>query len=131
MCGINGLLLLDGHLAADGNELISRMNYCIRHRGPDDTGIWSDRNEGVYLGHQRLSIIDLSPLGHQPMLDEKGNAIVFNGEIYNYNSIKSQIKNYNFKTESDTEVLMQLYSTKGHAALEQLNGMYSFAFWNK
>ncbi len=131
MCGINGLLLLDGHLAADGNELISKMNYCIRHRGPDDTGIWSNRNEGVYLGHQRLSIIDLSPLGHQPMIDEKGNAIVFNGEIYNYKSIKSQIKNYNFKTESDTEVLMQLYSTNGHTALEKLNGMFSFAFWNK
>src|SRR4051812_24871769 len=109
MCGINGLFLLNGRLPSEGNQLIAGMNYCIRHRGPDDTGIWSDPASGCWFGHQRLSIIDLSPNGHQPMIDTQGNAIIFNGEIYNYKELKQNIK-HQFRSDSDTEVLMELYN---------------------
>jgi len=131
MCGINGLYAFNGRITTDANELIRKMNSCIRHRGPDGNGIWHNELNNVYLGHQRLSIIDLSSSGHQPMIDESGNAIVFNGEIYNYAKLKSQIKDQKFNSESDTEVLLKLYKAKGHLALSELNGMFSFAFWNK
>ncbi|CAN5570782.1 asparagine synthase (glutamine-hydrolyzing) [soil metagenome] len=131
MCGINGIMSLGGRLPAEGDQLIANMNRCIQHRGPDDTGIWSDTAAGIWLGHQRLSIIDLSAAGHQPMLNDQGNAIVFNGEIYNYEALKPQLKDYRFRSESDTEVLLELYSRKGHQTLSALNGMFAFAFWDK
>ena len=79
MCGFAGVWFLSGERINPGR--IVAMNNSIRHRGPDDTGIWHDEAKHVFLGHQRLSIIDLSSTGHQPMIDEKGNVIVFNGEI--------------------------------------------------
>jgi asparagine synthase (glutamine-hydrolysing) len=84
MCGINGLISLNNQVIKDGELLIKSMNKAIAHRGPDDTGVWQHPSEKILLGHQRLSIIDLTPSGHQPMSEEGGNTIVFNGEIYNY-----------------------------------------------
>jgi len=132
MCGINGLLYLKTNSLGNSRELVAGMNACIAHRGPDDEGLWSSKDDRLFLGHRRLSIIDLSTSGHQPMIDEEGNAIVFNGEIYNYKEIKSELaSHFNFKTGSDTEVIMQLYKKYGHDALKKFNGMFSFAYWNQ
>ena len=131
MCGINGLISLNNQVIKDGELLIKSMNKAIAHRGPDDTGVWQHPSEKILLGHQRLSIIDLTPSGHQPMSEEGGNTIVFNGEIYNYKDIKKANSEITFNTESDTEVLLKLYKRKGHNALKELNGMFAFAIWDE
>jgi len=130
MCGINGIYNFSNVALGDGEAFVKKMNACVRHRGPDDNGLWKDPSAGIYLGHQRLSIIDLSPAGHQPMISEKGNAIIFNGEIYNYKEIKDRVKENKFKSNSDTEVLLFLYEKFGTDCLKFLNGMYAFAIWN-
>lgn len=130
MCGINGIFNFSSQQIGNGDELICEMNRCVAHRGPDDKGQWSDASKGIYLGQQRLSIIDLSPGGHQPMLNVKGNAIVFNGELYNYKELRALLPDYKFKSESDTEIMLELYSRKGHASLKHFNGMFAFAFWD-
>ena len=130
MCGINGLFNFSGAQLGDANQHIAKMNDCISHRGPDDSGSWSDQNS-VFLGHLRLSIIDLSPTGHQPMVTHNGNVIVFNGEIYNYKEIKERFfKDHHFNSSSDTEVLLLLYEKFGEDCLQYLNGMFAFALWN-
>jgi len=122
---------LGSSLPGNAESLIRNMNKALSHRGPDDEGIFVDLESGIALGHRRLSIIDLSPDGHQPMIDSHQNVIAFNGEIYNYKELKKGLKNQTFRSTSDTEVLMSLYQTKGHAALHDLNGMFSFAFYKK
>ena len=117
MCGVNGIFNISGNISDDINVLIGRMNDCIAHRGPDDSGTWRNDNDRVYLGHRRLSIIDLSTAGHQPMLNEHGSALIFNGEIYNYRELQALIKGHHLKSGSDTEILMELYQQKGHDAL--------------
>lgn len=121
MCGINGFNFV--------NELkIQRMNAKTKHRGPDDGGVLLSQKSS--LGHNRLSIIDLSPLGHQPMLTPDGRlAIVFNGEIYNYQELKQEllVKGYTFKSKSDTEVLLYAFQEWGAAVLPRLNGIFAFA----
>lgn len=132
MCGINGILYMKGNSLANSKELIHAMNASIAHRGPDDEGVWASIDDHLFLGHRRLSIIDLSPSGHQPMVDDAGNAIVFNGEIYNYIEIKAELQStVSFKTESDTEVIMKLYELYGFNALKKLNGMFAFAYWDQ
>ncbi len=131
MCGINGLFSIGTPLPGNTAELISNMNKAIAHRGPDDSGCHVDTGAGFALGHQRLSIIDLSASGHQPMTDEMGNFMVFNGEIYNYADLKKNLPERNFKSQSDTEVLMQLYAKKGHGALDALNGMFAFGYYDR
>lgn len=130
MCGINGLFMLGADLPKDANELIAKMNSAIKHRGPDDSGIWINNDDGVAFGQQRLSILDLSRAGHQPMLNEYNDSIVFNGEIYNYQEIKNKITDYNFKTGTDTEVLQYLYHNSGHNCLSLLNGMFALAYFD-
>lgn len=130
MCGINGLMALGKPLPSDTDRVIRGMNRCLQHRGPDDEGVFLDLNQGIALGHRRLSIIDLSDAAHQPMKDEAGSQIVFNGEIYNYREIRKKTGTI-YRTESDTEVLMDLYAQKGHAALPELNGMFAFAFYHR
>lgn len=130
MCGISGLFSIGKDLPADTPELIGKMNFVLRHRGPDDDGLHFDPANGLAFGHRRLSIIDLSPGGHQPMTDGQGNVMVFNGEIYNYRELRATLYNHHFTTESDTEVLMQLAATKGDAMLNSLNGMFAFAFFD-
>src|SRR3989338_4010887 len=110
MCGIAGF---SGRFD-DG--LLERMQAAIAHRGPDDYGILNIPAQRVGLAHRRLSIIDLSPLGHQPMWDATGTvAIVYNGEIYNYRELRETLinKGYAFKSQSDTEVLLNMYLCYG------------------
>jgi asparagine synthase (glutamine-hydrolysing) len=130
MCGVNGFFNISEVSIGDGNRHIADMNACIHHRGPDDEGSWND-SEKIFLGHQRLSIIDLSASGHQPMKSSNGNVIVYNGEIYNYKEIKERFfKNYAFHSSGDTEVLLLLYEKFGEDFLQYLNGMFAFAIWN-
>lgn len=106
----------------------------IAHRGPDDSGEFFDEQASVGLGHARLSIIDLSPLGHQPMADTAGSlVIVFNGEIYNFRELRAQLEleGYSFRGHSDTEVLLVLYRAHGEAMLPLLNGIFVFAIYDR
>ncbi len=105
----------------------------INHRGPDDSGVFNDSAAGIGLGHRRLSILDLSPLGHQPMFSQDGSvALVFNGEIYNFRELKSELeaKGFSIRGHSDTEVLLNLYLAEGEAMLSRLNGIFAFALWD-
>ena len=113
---------------------IQSMTDTLVHRGPDDGGVWLDEQQGIALGHRRLSILDLSPLGHQPMLSPCGRFVLaFNGEIYNYLDLKRRIGDgYPWRGHSDTEVLLALLSRHGVAAtLPELNGMFAFALWDR
>ncbi|MCX6291609.1 MAG: asparagine synthase (glutamine-hydrolyzing) [Bacteroidetes bacterium] len=130
MCGINGFFNFSQTHIDGGADLITKMNNRIRYRGPDDSGSWNN-GQDVFFGHLRLSIIDLSPTGHQPMVARNGNVIVFNGEIYNYKEIKERFfRDYQFDSTGDTEVLLLLYEKFGEDCLQYLNGMFAFAIWN-
>ncbi|KKW19343.1 MAG: Asparagine synthetase [Parcubacteria group bacterium GW2011_GWA2_51_10] len=124
MCGIAGFY-------GEGDEdTLERMSETLARRGPDDAGIWKHKNIG--LAHTRLSIIDLSSAGHQPMTSSTGKtSIVFNGEIYNYREIKKEIReSYKFGSSTDTEVILALYEERGVKAFESLNGMFAFALYD-
>ncbi|NNC84411.1 MAG: asparagine synthase (glutamine-hydrolyzing) [Flavobacteriales bacterium] len=127
MCGINGVFGLE-HIS--GPEIImERMNQRTAHRGPDAAGIRLFDN--VVLGHRRLAIIDLSSDADQPMNTPDGRyCLVFNGEIYNFQEIRSELVSYDFRTDSDSEVLLAAYATWGPACLQKLNGMFSMAIWD-
>src|SRR4051812_36251796 len=115
MCGIVGY---SGSFSCDLKEANRRQS----HRGPDDTGEYKDIDAGIALGHVRLSILDLSPLGHQPMATADGAvSLVFNGEIYNFRELRAELvsKGHQFRGQSDTEVLLQIYLAKGVSMLEQ------------
>lgn len=134
MCGILGYINLSNHQGVSESRLRSSLDM-IKYRGPDYTGEKSFRKEGrleVYLGHQRLSIIDLSAAGNQPFSIGNKYDIIFNGEIYNYLEIKQDLiaKGYTFKTESDTEVLLTLYIESGTKRFGELNGMWSFLIYD-
>ena len=129
MCGINGIFHLN-YKQVDQNQLI-KMRDILEHRGPDDSGIYCNNNIG--LGHRRLSIIDTSSAGHQPFISENGRfIIVFNGEIYNYQSFYPELKSkgITLKSGSDTEVLLHLFELYGMEMLSKLNGMFAFAIWD-
>lgn len=125
MCGISGIINKDWTLI-DKNEL-KRINDIIFHRGPDSEGFYLHNNLG--FGHRRLSILDLSPLGHQPMNYLDKYCITYNGEIYNYIEIKAELlqNGYHFVSESDTEVILAAYDFWGVLCLNKFNGMWSFA----
>src|ERR1700730_8160764 len=115
-------------------EDVAALIRRLRHRGPDDSGIWASPGAECVLGHARLSIIDLSPLGHQPMVDpETGNCISFNGEIYNYRELRKERESAGdkFRSRSDTEVLLTLYRRHGVTCLSKLRGMFAFAIWDE
>jgi len=132
MCGIFAVIALDGSpLPNDTPVRISRALQSIKHRGPDATGIYCQPGQPFALGHVRLSVIDTSASADQPFWSDcKRYCIVFNGEIYNYVELRSELEKngVNFRTRSDTEVLMQAMITWGSAALNRLNGMWSFVF---
>ena len=128
MCGIAGSLHLHGALA--NREFLQQMIGTIRYRGPDDVGIYIDGSVG--LAHARLSIIDLAG-GHQPMSIAKDSLwITFNGEIFNYVELREELikKGHQFKSSSDTEVLLHLYQEEGERCVERLNGQWAFAIWD-
>jgi len=133
MCGLAGFMRVGA--AARGmsaDELVALRDGMAR-RGPDDAGLWLDAEAGVGLAHRRLSIIDLSAAGHQPMQDpETGNQIVFNGEIYNFRALADELRAAGcmLRTNSDTEVILQLYRREGVAMLRRLRGMFAFAIWD-
>lgn len=131
MCGICGVLNYEKDHGIE-EPVIEHMMNTLRHRGPDDSGLFLDNNLG--LGHLRLSIIDLSEAAHQPMFDESGRyCIIYNGEIYNYIELRQQLsgKGFNFFSNSDTEVILKLFMTEGPEAVTKLNGMFSFVIWDK
>lgn len=131
MCGISGFQSINTFLI----EYPSLLMACqaLNHRGPDDSGIFYDAVQGIGLGHNRLSILDLSPLGHQPMKsDDESVVLVFNGEIYNFRELRDDLekKGVTFRGNSDTEVLLHLYLTEGDEMLPRLNGIFALALWD-
>ena len=105
----------------------------IAHRGPDDVGVWTDADAGLLLGHRRLAVIDPSPLGHQPMVSDDGRlAIVFNGEIYNFEELRRELtaRGVRFRSNCDTEVLLYGYREWGETVVDRLVGMFAFAIWD-
>ena len=133
MCGIGGFLLAGVRFPRD--ELESRlwtMIATVRHRGPDDEGVWSDNRAG--LAHARLSVIDLSPAGHQPMASADGTVwITFNGEIYNFAEIRRDLEKagYRFHSRSDTEVIVNGWHAWGPRIFSRLRGMFALAIWDR
>ncbi len=130
MCGINGFFNYSDQSLSDAERWIDVMNECIAHRGPDGNARWMNIRAGIYIGHQRLRIIDLSDQAAQPMVSPAGNVIVFNGEIYNYRELRKQLSHWHFRSQSDTEVLLALYERYGEECLDQLDGMFAFAIWD-
>ena len=127
MCGIAG------YAGVHRPEILKPMCDAMAHRGPDDEGIWVDQEAGVGLGHRRLSIIDVSASGHQPMASSDGQAwISYNGEIYDFQEHRKRLleAGYPFRGTSDTEVLLALYREKGVDCLNDLNGIFAFALWD-
>ncbi len=128
MCGICGIFDLQGHPI--DRDVLARMKQAIHHRGPDGEGEWVDREVG--LGHRRLSIIDVGG-GGQPIGNEDGSLqIVFNGEIYNFVELREELEKagHQFKTRSDTEVIVHAYEQWGAACVKRFNGMFGFAIWD-
>jgi asparagine synthase (glutamine-hydrolysing) len=135
MCGICGILTRPQGIGAEpvDQRRLEILRDAQRHRGPDDAGIWISDNRSVGLAHRRLSIIDLSAAGHQPMATEDGQLrVVFNGEIYNYRELRSTLidRGHRFRTESDTEVLLHGYREWGLELLDRLGGMFAFALYD-
>ena len=132
MCGINGIFQMSSS-SVDLMKHITDMNSQLSHRGPDDSGVWIEScSNRLALGQTRLSILDLSNAGHQPMHDAIAkNTIVYNGEVFNYRILnKKYLNNESFESHSDTETLLKLYRKFGVDMLKQLNGMFAFALWD-
>ncbi len=128
MCGINGIV---NYKNAELNKsAIQKMNDAIRHRGPDSSGTFLHKNTA--LGHRRLSIIDLSDAAAQPIEDNSGRfVLIYNGELYNFQSLKSQLGEYDFKTQTDSEVILAAYQKWGEDCLSYFDGMFAFAILDK
>ena len=128
MCGIAGIFgMKDMRVAA---KTVQRMTDSIAHRGPDDQGTYAD--DYVALGHARLSIIDISTAGHQPMKSSDGSLeIIYNGEFYNYIDVRKKISDYRFNTKTDTEVILAAYHKWGKDCVKHINGMFAIALWDK
>lgn len=128
MCGISAVFSARGNAGAR----LPWMNSVQRHRGPDASGVWTSADGRVGLGHRRLAIIDLSPQANQPMTGPEGAIIVFNGEIYNFRELRTELAALGrvFSTQSDTEVILAAYAQWGERCVERLNGMWAFALFD-
>jgi len=134
MCGITGTLSTDPSRYPIDQALIRRMRDALIHRGPDDAGEYFSPDGQLGFGFRRLSIIDLSPAGHQPMSNEDGTIwIVFNGEIYNHASLRQGLidHGHTYRSKSDTETIIHLYEEKGIMCLQELRGMFGLAIWDQ
>lgn len=138
MCGISGFLDLENrNSVSEIRNIAMRMADTLRHRGPNDSGVWADAEAGVALSMRRLAILDLSPAGHQPMQSSNGRyVLVFNGEIYNYEDLRSELSKEgragSFRGCSDTEVMLAAFEAWGvEQSVARFNGMFAFAVWNR
>ncbi|WP_351123766.1 asparagine synthase (glutamine-hydrolyzing) [Shewanella sp. T24-MNA-CIBAN-0130] len=129
MCGFAGVI--HSSVKSFSTSTLQKMLDAIKHRGPDDAGLWSEEN--IFLGHRRLSIHDLSTAGHQPMQSKSGRfTIIFNGEIYNFEELRAQLPSILWEGRSDTEVMLHAFEVWGiEKALRSFNGMFAFALWDK
>ena len=130
MCGIAGIFRYNG-ITRNDIDLVSSQNDIQKHRGPDDEGLYANRS--CVLGHRRLAIIDLSKDGHQPFVSDDGRfQLVYNGEIYNYIELREELKQlgWQFRTKTDTEVLLKTYQQYGEACLPKFNGMFAFVIYD-
>ena len=130
MCGICGAINLRGEPIPDLPARLEVMNDLIAHRGPDDAGTWAHERGHVGFGHRRLSIIDPSPAGHQPMRDEAGRWLTYNGEVYNYPELRAELGG-SWRSGTDTEVVMRAHDRWGAEALGHLRGMFAYAVWDE
>lgn len=132
MCGIAGLLSRPGTESA---SIVERMVVSIRYRGPDDSGVWSDDAQGVTIGHARLSILDLSPEGHQPMVSASGRYVItYNGEVYNFADLSKELQREGarFRGHSDTEVMLAAFEHWGiEKSISRFVGMFAFGLWDR
>ena len=131
MCGISGWFLRSGEALPDGH--LHSMADAIAHRGPDDRGYYFDHSEGIALAHNRLSIIDLSPAGHQPMISDDGNTVlIYNGELYNFLALKEELTHlgHSFHSRSDSEVILHSFIEWGPRCVQRFAGMFAFAIWS-
>ncbi|NGZ01504.1 MAG: asparagine synthase (glutamine-hydrolyzing) [Nitrospira sp. WS238] len=136
MCGIAGYCETTTRSTREKLEATAEaMAATLHHRGPNDSGVWSDPSAGIALAHRRLSVMDLSPFGHQPMHSASGRyALSFNGEIYNFRALRSELEclGHMFRGHSDTEIMLASFSQWGvHGAVERFNGMFAFAVWDR
>jgi asparagine synthase (glutamine-hydrolysing) len=135
MCGIAGIVNTAASFSAEALvSMVKDMTDQMIHRGPDDSGVWVAPGKVCAFGQRRLSIIDLSPAGHQPMISSDGKAVItFNGEIYNYLELRAELKaqGVQFRTQTDTEVLLESLRTWGDAAFQKFDGMYAFALFDE
>lgn len=130
MCGINGII--DLYKASLHVVTINKMNNLLKHRGPDGEGVWNDEN--IAIGHTRLSILDLTKSGYQPMISNDSNYVIsFNGEIYNFKELRQKLINegFTFNGNSDTEVILKYFENFGIESLKFFEGMFAFAIWDR
>ena len=131
MCGIAGIVSLDGSPVPGMERKLNVMSMLIAHRGPDGSGVWMEPSGRAGFAHRRLAIIDLTAHGSQPMTGNDGSVIAFNGEIYNYPELREQLKHgWAFRTNSDTETILASFARWGKACVDNLRGMFSFALWS-
>ena len=131
MCGIAGILNTKNEEIGQIFDKLTVMNQLIAHRGPDDHGVWANREKTIGLAHRRLSIIDLSQHAHQPMVSSTGEVIVFNGEIYNHIELRHALApHWSFTSQSDTEVILAAYKVYGVDCVKHFKGMFAFAIWD-
>lgn len=133
MCGLAGIFAYHADAPLVDEAALLSMRERMRNRGPDAAGLWVSEDRHIGLAHRRLSIIDLSEAGAQPMRDpQTGNVVIFNGEIYNYRELRGELEREGatFRSHSDTEVLLHLYARHGKAMVERLRGMFAFALWD-
>ena len=130
MCGICGAINLRGDPIPDLAGSLEVMSDLIAHRGPDDDGVWVHERGHVGFGHRRLSVIDPTPAGHQPMTDPAGRWITYNGEVYNYPELRTELGG-SFRTGCDTEVVLRAHNRWGAESLDRLRGMFAYALWDE
>src|SRR5579863_9129573 len=131
MCGIAGAVALERRPIPRLGSALNAMSDLIAHRGPDGKGFWQSPERRCGLAHRRLSIIDLSEAGAQPMTAPSGAVITFNGEIYNYRELMRDLSsNWRFRSSSDTETVLAAYAKWGTACLAHLRGMFAFALYD-